>query len=169
MREFLEYTLFFVILILLQVFVFDNITLSMYVTPLAYVAFLVMLPFNINSGLLLLLGLITGVVMDFFMGTGGLNTIASLFTAFARPGIINLVFGRDFVREGGGIFTRKDIISGKWFRYSCIVVFLHCLIFIFFETLSFAYIVHTLIKILFSSIITTLIVWFAGSVYPIRR
>ena len=60
MYRFLEYTLLFVIVVLLQIFLFNNLNLSVYVNPLVYIAFVVMLPMEINRAALLLLGFLLG-------------------------------------------------------------------------------------------------------------
>lgn len=169
MPRFLEYTLFFVVLLLLQVFLFDNLSLWVYIAPLPYVAFLVMLPPNTGRGLLVFLGFVTGVVLDFMTGTGGLHTIASTFTGFARPGIVAVTMGKDFWRDSGDVITRGNIRSGKWMRCSALMVLLHCIVFFMFEALSFRYFGHTLLKIVMSSAVTVLLVWFTGLLYPLKR
>ena len=97
----LEYTILFVVMALLQVFLFSRIGVSVYIHPLAYVAFIILLPMEIAPLLLLTLGLLMGVTMDVFMGTAGINTIATLFVAFCRPTLLNLLAGKDEVKDGG--------------------------------------------------------------------
>ena len=76
MYRFLEYTLLFVIVVLLQIFLFNNLNLSVYVNPLVYIAFVVMLPMEINRAALLLLGFLLGgeqeTIASVLMGFGGI-------------------------------------------------------------------------------------------------
>lgn len=160
-----EYIIFFVVLVLLQVFLFDNINLSIYISPLVYVAFIVMLPLNINHALLLLLGLVTGVAMDFFTGMGGLNTIACLATSFLRPAVLNLTIGKEVVREGGAPLPR-DLGMGRWLRYVSLLVLVHCIVFFGFEAMTLHYIVFTLLRMVCSAAVTIVLVWFTGMLYP---
>ena len=82
-------TLRFIGLLLLQVLVIDNIRLGYYIHPCVYVLFIFLLPFNIQKWQLLLLGFFTGLTVDLFNGTPGLNAAATVFLAFVRPYVIN--------------------------------------------------------------------------------
>ena len=65
----LQYAILFVVLVLLQVFLFSRIGISIYVHPLVYIAFILLLPIEIAPLSGLLLGLLMGVTMDLFMAT----------------------------------------------------------------------------------------------------
>ncbi|HBX90150.1 MAG TPA: rod shape-determining protein MreD, partial [Alistipes sp.] len=67
------YAILFVTTALLQVFLFDNLSLSLYFDPLVYLSFIVLLPLDIAPVVLLGAGLATGVGMDMAMGTAGIN------------------------------------------------------------------------------------------------
>ena len=82
MYRLLEYGILFFVMVILQVFLFSRIGISIYVNPLVYIAFLILLPMEIAGALLLVLGMVLGMTVDFFMGTAGINTIATLFAAF---------------------------------------------------------------------------------------
>ena len=86
MYRLLEYGILFFVMVILQVFLFSRIGISIYVNPLVYIAFLILLPMEIAGALLLVLGMVLGMTVDFFMGTAGINTIATLFAAFCREG-----------------------------------------------------------------------------------
>ena len=78
MYRLLEYGILFFVMVILQVFLFSRIGISIYVNPLVYIAFLILLPMEIAGALLLVLGMVLGMTVDFFMGTAGINTIATL-------------------------------------------------------------------------------------------
>ena len=81
MRNFLTYLgLFIVAVVVMQFFVFDSIRVSIYFCPLAYIAFVALLPLNMKPVAMVLLGFATGVAVDFFEGTGGLHTAARVNT-----------------------------------------------------------------------------------------
>ena len=102
MYRLLEYGILFFVMVILQVFLFSRIGISIYVNPLVYIAFLILLPMEIAGALLLVLGMVLGMTVDFFMGTAGINTIATLFAAFCRPAVLTLLVGKDEVKEGKG-------------------------------------------------------------------
>ena len=100
MHRTLPYLALFAVVVLLQVFLFDNLSISIYLNPLVYVAFIALLPLDTPPIVLLLSGLATGVTMDLAMGAAGVNTIATLLIAFARPTLLGLLYPRDDIREG---------------------------------------------------------------------
>ena len=57
MYRLLEYGILFFVMVILQVFLFSRIGISIYVNPLVYIAFLILLPMEIAGALLLVLGM----------------------------------------------------------------------------------------------------------------
>lgn len=86
---------------LLQVFLFDNLTISIYLNPLVYIVFIALLPLDTLPVAVLGAGLALGVTMDCVMGAAGINTIATLLIAFLRPTLIGMLYGSENAREGG--------------------------------------------------------------------
>ena len=101
MLRIVTYSLLFVVTVLLQVFLFDNLSVSIYLNPLIYVAFIVLLPVDTFAVWLLFAGVVMGATMDFLMGTAGINTIATVLIAFVRPFLLTNLYGRDDLRDGG--------------------------------------------------------------------
>ena len=75
MYRLLEYGILFFVMVILQVFLFSRIGISIYVNPLVYIAFLILLPMEIAGALLLVLGMVLGMTVDFFIGKPPKNTI----------------------------------------------------------------------------------------------
>lgn len=159
MYRILEYAFFFAILLLLQVFLFNNLDLGVYIHPLVYVAFILLLPMELAPIWVLMLGLTMGAAADMATGTPGLNTIATLFTAYARRWAMMLMIGKEGVGDGG-IPCSSRIGSGKFLRYATLVVFLHCLVFFVFEALTFRFLHLILLKIFLSTAVTTALIYF---------
>ena len=98
MHKIISYTILFVVTILLQIFFFDNLSLSIYLNPLIYIAIIILLPVDTSPLLTLAVGLVTGVVMDFAMGIAGINTITTVLIAFLRPFVLALFFDKNNLR-----------------------------------------------------------------------
>ena len=160
MYRILEYALFFVAVLLLQVFLFNNLNLSVYINPLVYAAFIILLPMETPAITTLLLGLLLGVCTDFLSGIPGINTIATLFTAFCRPLTMTLMLGKEVVKEGG-IPTSARIGNGKFIRYCSAAVLFHCIVYFSFEALSWNYFHVTRLKIVLSSVVTVILIYFS--------
>ena len=63
------YIVLFLILALLQIFLFDNLSISIYLCPLVYIGFIVLLPIDAPPVAVLFLALSMSVAMDWAMGS----------------------------------------------------------------------------------------------------
>ena len=165
MHKLFEYTVFFVALLLLQIFLFNNLNLSVFVHPLVYVAFIVLLPMETRPLAMLMLGLVMGVAVDLMSGGAGLNTIATLLAAFTRRRILLLMVGKEIV-EQGGIPCSNVLGTGRFLRYAVMVVLVQCIALFTFEALNFSYFHYTLLKIALSSVLTLMLIYFAQMLLP---
>lgn len=164
MRKVLEYAMLFIAVVLLQAFLFSRIGISVYLHPLVYVVFILLLPMEISGGLLLLLAFALGVSVDALTGMAGLNTIATLFTAFCRPMLLTLLAGKDEVKDGGLPDSRR-LGAKKFMYYSGILVFLHSVVFFSFETLTLKYYYIVLLRTLLSSAVALILIYFIQRVF----
>lgn len=135
MIRFLEYAATFILLVILQEFVFDNINLGGVVNPYIYIMFIILLPLDTPGWMLLMLGFGAGATVDFMSGTAGLQTIASTWLAFVRPTVAGLLLGKDLVYDGG-IPNAGRVGTGKFLRYLAVMVVLFNIPFFILEDLS---------------------------------
>ena len=151
-----KYIVRFVLLVLFQVLVFNNMNLSGYINPSIYLLFILLLPVNINKSLLLLAFFI-GITIDFFSNTMGLHAAATVFMAFARPGTINLFFKNlEFIgNEEPGL---SKISLGGFVRYALAMVLVHHSLLFFLEIFSFQDFLFTAYRILLSSLVSTFVI-----------
>ncbi len=152
-----SYILLFLTLTLLQIFLFNNLAIGAYFAPLAYIAFLLLLPLETPAIAMLGLGLLTGLVMDYSMGIAGLNCITTLTVAFFRPKLIHLLSSREDLRDDG-IPSPERMGRQLFWSYVVLVVVLHHTLFFSLEALSWHYAWRTLLRIVLSSGGTILVV-----------
>jgi rod shape-determining protein MreD len=149
----LRFGLIFILLILSQVLLFSNIQFSGYINPYVYVMFILLLPIEIPSWLLLILSFILGLVMDFFSGSPGMHSSASLMAGFVRPYVLRIVSPRD------GYEPNSDpsmITYGlRWFLiYTSLIVLVHHTALFYLEVFRFADFFRTFLRVLLSSFFT---------------
>ncbi len=152
------YTLVFVVVMLLQVFIFDRLTFSIIVAPIVYIAFLALLPMQTSQIKMLFLSLILGVVADLFMGTAGLNTIATLFVGYTRIYMMNLTLNKDVVSLGGIPIATK-LGQVRYISYLSLMLFTQLFIYFTMESLSLVSWQLGLLKFLASGVISLIFVW----------
>jgi rod shape-determining protein MreD len=147
----------FVILLLLQVMVLNNIQISGYVIPYVYVLFILLLPFETPGWLLLLSGFALGLSVDMFAHTLGMHTAATVFMAFLRLHILQAIAPRDGYEAGS--FPRIFYYGFNWFlKYTLILVFAHHFVLFFIEVFRVSDFFSTLIRVILSSILSVFLI-----------
>ncbi|WP_423149181.1 rod shape-determining protein MreD [Rubrolithibacter danxiaensis] len=147
----------FLALIFVQVFLLKNIGYYNLATPFLYILFILLLPFDIPNWLLFLLSFIAGITVDAFYDTPGINAAACSVLALVRIIFINLTVQRQgFENEPE---PRLGIMGFRWFFFYAIflTIFHHITLFLL-ETFSFNDLRYTLIRILFSSLLTLVLI-----------
>jgi rod shape-determining protein MreD len=146
----------FLLLIATQVFLLKNIGYYNLSIPYLYILFILILPFGIPNGLLFLLAFFTGLTIDVFYDTLGLNAAACTVMAFVRIIFINLTVQRDgFDNEPE---PSLGIMGFRWFIfYAFILTFSHHFILFTFESFKFTEFGYTLIRVILSTIFTVLL------------
>ncbi|GIV34715.1 MAG: rod shape-determining protein MreD [Chitinophagales bacterium] len=147
----------FVGLLLLQVLVASHLQLGFYINPYVYPLFLMMLPFSIPQGLLLLIGFLTGLTVDAFSNTFGIHAAACTFMIFIRPVILRLLTPKSSYENM--VQPRLHSLGYLWFfLYTGLLTFFHHLIYFFLEVFSFNNFLITLGKVLLSTSVSVLII-----------
>jgi len=150
----LRYSLIFILLILFQVLLFNNIQFSGYVNPYVYIMFILLLPIEIPSWLLLLLSFITGLIIDFFSGSPGMHTSATVLAGFVRPYVLRLVSPRDGYDSGAD--PSMLIYGFRWFlTYTLLIVIIHHITLFYLEVFRLADFFRTLLRIILSTLFST--------------
>jgi len=150
-NSFLRFGLIFILLILLQVLLFNNIQFSGYVNPYIYIMIVLLLPFNIPAWLLLIVAFLTGLTIDFFSGSPGMHASATVFAGFFRPYVLRLISPRDGYELGSDLSMLT--YGFRWFFiYASIIVLIHHITLFYLEVFRFADFFRTLLRVLLSSL-----------------
>jgi rod shape-determining protein MreD len=150
----------FIMLLALQVTIFNNINFLGYINPFPYILFIILFPVNGNKVALLLSSFLLGLIMDLFLNSGGVHTTACLILAYYRPYIFKFAFGLSYEYQTVKI---NESLSPERFSFILISVILHHVILFVLEifTLDFFWriITRTLLSTLFTTIICILIIY----------
>lgn len=147
----LRFGLLFILLFLLQVLLFNNIKFSGYVNPFVYIMFILLLPVEIPSWLLLILSFLTGLTMDLFSGTPGMHTSATVLAGFVRPYVLRFTSPRDGYEPGADLSMLA--YGFRWFLiYASIIVVIHHFALFYLEVFRFTDFFRTLLRIILSSL-----------------
>ena len=147
----------FIVLVLVQILVFNNIQFSGYVVPYIYILFILLLPFETPRWLLLLAAFTLGISVDLFTQTPGMHAAASVFMAFLRPWVLGMSAPRDGYEPG--TYPRLYFYGFQWFlRYTVILVLAHHLVLFYIEVFRFSEFFSTLLRVLLSSLFSIILI-----------
>ncbi|MDR6300573.1 rod shape-determining protein MreD [Mesonia maritima] len=156
----------FILLVLVQVLILNNINFLGFINPYFYVLFILLLPLNMSQYKVLFLSFLIGLCIDFFEDSGGINAAASVFIAFLRPSILKFSFGISY--EHQTIRYYQTPVTQR-FTYISILVLIHHFILFSLEIFNYSYIILILKKTLFSSIFTILLIVLITTLFQKRR
>lgn len=116
----------FLIFMLLQVLVFNEISFLKYLNPYVYIIFILLLPMSYSGVTVLLLAFLMGTFIDISENTGGIHVAASVFLAWIRKPLLSIA-----TQKRGVDFDslRIDRLPLRNFAvYALLGVFLHHLV-----------------------------------------
>lgn len=148
-----KYIFHFIVIILIQVLILNNLNLSGYINPFLYVIVLLTLPVEMPGWLLLLAGMVTGLIIDAFLNTIGVHASAGVFLAFLRPYFLRYLAPREGY-EPGSLPTPSHFGFVWFFKYVLLAVFAHHLFLFLIEVFTFDAILRTIWKTIVSTIFT---------------
>ena len=147
----------FIILIIVQLLVFDSIQFSGYINPYIYVLFILLLPFETPKWLLLASAFLLGFTIDIFSNTLGMHTAATVFMAFLRPYILDLISPRDGYESG--TVPRIFYYGVNWFtRYAFILILAHHFVLFYVEIFRFGNFFSTFLRVILSTVISLIFI-----------
>ena len=154
----------FIVLVMLQIFLLDNISLGLYFHPLIYTAFIIMLPLDLKHVWVMLLAALMGLTIDLFTGMGGLNVIATTAIGFMRPALLNAAVGHNTSTDDTmPALHRLQAKNLVW--YIILMVMVHSLIYFLLETISLSNLHHTILRLIISDIAAGVMIWYVVKLF----
>ncbi|NNF81959.1 MAG: rod shape-determining protein MreD, partial [Flavobacteriaceae bacterium] len=89
----------FILLVLIQVLVLNNINFLGYINPYIYILFILLYPIQNNRLLFIFLSFLLGLFVDIFLDSGGVHAAASVFIAYFRPLFLKFAFGMSYEHQ----------------------------------------------------------------------
>ena len=154
----------FLLLLLVQVLIFNDMGFAGFVNPMVYVLFVYWYPIRSNRSALLVLSFILGFTIDIFSDTMAIHSASLLTIAFLRPIIVRFSFGAAIEFQG---FSFKNTTRLQRLTYLALLVFIHHTIFYSLEILSFSHFLLILKKIVFVGIASLILCLLISSLFAI--
>ena len=145
-----------VVVVLLQVLLFDHLQIAGWGLPMVYVLFLMNLPVQVPRWAEMLIGAIVGLVFDVWHSSLGVNMAACVAFCYLRPILLgNLI--QDLERVKGEVCS-ASIGSIEYVKSLAILTVIHHLLVFSLESWSWHNWWIVLLQTLLSSVLTILII-----------
>ncbi len=138
----------FVLLVLVQVLVFNQMNFLGFINPMVYILFLFWYPIKENRLLFIGLGFLLGLVIDLFSDTLALHSAATVTIAYLRPAVMRFVFGVNYEFQS---FRLSNTTRVQQFTFLALIILVHHSIFFALEIFSLANLLLILKKVVFTS------------------
>ncbi|MFW6289605.1 MAG: rod shape-determining protein MreD [Mariniphaga sp.] len=156
MNNLLKYGFMFIVLVLVQVLIFNQVHFGGYLNPFIYILFIMLLPVYTPRYLLLISGFLLGLTVDVFSNSLGMHAAATTFIAFIRPFVIRSISSREEDRhEYPGL---KQNSLSWFFYYTLIMVFSHHFVFFYLEFFTFSNFLTTFLRVVLSTLFSVFII-----------
>lgn len=163
-----KYVMIFIVMILVQVLVCNNILLFGVAVPFIFIFFIVTLPLNLNPNLLMTLAFALGLIIDLFSDSMGLNSLACLLLSVVKKPI----FYAYMPKEDKFIEIIPSICSMGWFNYIKFILSLtsiFCILVFGIELFSFASFGRIVLMAASSTVFTVLLLMASDAIVNHER
>lgn len=147
---------YFVVLVLVQVLILNNIQFLRIATPFLYLYFILKMPVGTSRMNVIFFSFLIGLCIDSFSNTSGMHAAACSLVGFIRPSIIQLFMGKDLPEEM--IPSFHSLGYGVFIRYTLTIVLIHHIALFLIESLTFFDPFFLVIRIAASVLMTSLFV-----------
>jgi hypothetical protein len=141
----------FIMLLTIQVVIFNNMNFLGYISPFPYILYIILYPVNGNKAGLIFSSFLLGLTMDMFCNSGGIHATACVILAYYRPYIFKFSFGLSYEYQ---TIKLNDSLTPERFSFILVSVILHHIVLFVLEAFEFQFIWDILLRTLFSSIFT---------------
>ena len=144
----------FILLLAVQIIIFNNMNFLGYISPFPYLLFIILYPVNGNKSGLVVTSFLLGLIMDMFSNSGGIHATACLILAYFRPSIFKFAFGLSYEYQ---TVKLNDVLTPERFSFILLSVVIHHLTLFLLEAFQFSFIFDILIRTFLSTIFTIII------------
>lgn len=144
----------FILLLAVQIVIFNNMNFLGFVMPLPYILFIILYPVNGNKTGLLFASFLLGLTMDIFSNSGGVHATACLTLAYLRPYLFKFSFGISYEYQ---TIKLNDVLTPERFSFILLSVVIHHFTLFLIEAFQVSFFLDILIRALLSTIFTVIL------------
>ncbi len=142
--------------VLLQVLVLNQMHIAWYATPFLYIWLIMRMPNELTRMWLITFGFALGLLIDVFCNTLGMHALALTTMAFMKSPVLFLFVGREDFKTG--ICSIQTMGIALYLRYAITLTLVFTIVLFGVEAFSLSSLSVLLVKIVCSTISTTLLI-----------
>ncbi len=135
----------FVLLVLVQILVFNRLNFFGYINPMVYIMFLYWYPIKQNRALFIGVCFLLGLSIDLFSDTMAMHTAATTTIAYFRSTVMRFVFGINYEFQS---FKLSNTTRVQQFTFLALLILVHHMVFFSLEIFSFSNVMLIVKKVL---------------------
>lgn len=163
-KTIIQYIFKCVLLILAQAVIFNNIVLFNAVMPFVFIYIIISTPITWSVNLVLTIGFFSGLAVDVFSNTLGVNALACTVLAFLRRPVFYLYMQHD--EDLGGMKpSQRSMGSGEFMKYASTMTLLYCVLVFGIDAFAVFNGWRLCLQILGSAIFTSIIIYAFDSIF----
>lgn len=157
MMRYVNHFIWYLGLILLQVFLLNNTHFLGVFLPIIYIYALLRWPPDMSPSLVILLGFLLGFSVDVLSNTPGMNASATTLIAFLRYPTLRLFVSKDDL--GSKNIGETTLANGAYWKYVILLVLVHHTALLLLEAFSFSNGFLLLLKIPVCTLLTLVFIF----------
>lgn len=163
----IQFIVLFLVLVVLQL-VCNKIVLFNVAMPVVFIYLILRLPVNLHGGWVLTIAFFTGLIIDIFNNTPGMNALACTIMAAVRRPVFNVFVSRD--NDMNILIPSVDSMGvSDYFRYMATLVTLYCALIFSIQAFTLHNALLTLARIVASSVLSVVIIFGLDTLVSTRR
>lgn len=145
-----------IVLIIMQVVVFNNICLFNLAVPMVFIYLIARLPVTLSVNWIMTIGFFLGMVIDIFSDTYGMNALSCTILATVRRPVLRLYVNReeDLPRPEPSMYT---LGTSAYLKYLLTLTLLYCTLIFTIEAFTFFNLIRLILRIICSTALSMLI------------
>lgn len=156
----------FILLVLVQVLVFNRLNFFGFINPMVYILFLYWYPIKQNRSIFIGLSFLLGLSIDFFSDTMALHSAATITIAYLRPTMMRFVFGINYEFQS---FKLGNTTKAQQFTFLALLILVHHLVYFSLEIFSFANVLLIVKKVLSIGLASLILCLLFGSLFSVDK
>ncbi|MBT8297443.1 MAG: rod shape-determining protein MreD [Maribacter sp.] len=156
----------FILLVLVQVLVFNRLNFFGFINPMVYILFLYWYPIKENRAAFIGLSFLLGLSIDFFSDTMALHSAATITIAYLRPVIMRFVFGINYEFQS---FKLSNTTRAQQFTFLALLILVHHLVYFSLEIFSYANLLLIIKKVLAIGSASLILCLLFGSLFSVNK